>query len=487
VIGSEKVWAEAAAKRSRFSGLIETLPLDQSPASAIVARASKLGRAGLEALFGSMTDDEVVALLFDLDFWARRQQVPPDTLWTWCVMLAGRGFGKTWAGARWAITKAREARSIGALIGPTAADVRDTMIRGQSGILALSPPWFMPIYEPSKRRVTWPNGIYAVCYSADKPDRLRGPNTGWVWGDEPATWKHEMAAVKQIPLFNRIGTKQRPPQTLLTGTPRPLKALVELLFEADSKGNITKKLKSDVVLRTGSSLANRANLAPSSVREFENLRKTRWGKQEVDGDLLLDVPGALFGTAKWVPEDADPHEIARGMDRRIVSIDPAPTSETGSDESGIMVQGVKRLPTQVGSKIELLKHAFVLEDLSERSSPREWARKSITAYVEYRCDAIVAECNTGGELVEQLLTSVAREMGVEINVQLVRAREAKSKRAEPVAALAESGRVHLVGSLPKLKNQLEKFTGEPGRRDDRVDAMNWGIHELVLGDEFFWA
>jgi phage terminase large subunit-like protein len=155
-------------------------------------------------------------------------------------MLAGRGFGKTWAGARWAITKAREARSIGALIGPTAADVRDTMIRGQSGILALSPPWFMPVYEPSKRRVTWPNGIYAVCYSADKPDRLRGPNTGWVWGDEPATWKHEMAAVKQIPLFNRIGTKQRPPQTLLTGTPRPLKALEELLFETDSRGTSPK-------------------------------------------------------------------------------------------------------------------------------------------------------------------------------------------------------------------------------------------------------
>jgi predicted phage terminase large subunit-like protein len=477
----------AVVKQSRFAGLVGALALDESPASVIVARAAQLGRAGLDALFGSMTDDEVVALLFDLDFWARRQQVPPDTLWTWCVMLAGRGFGKTWAGARWAITKAREARSIGALIGPTAADVRDTMIRGQSGILALSPPWFMPVYEPSKRRVTWPNGIYAVCYSADKPDRLRGPNTGWVWGDEPCTWKHNMAAVKQIPLFNRIGTKQRPPQTLLTGTPRPLKALEELLFETDSQGNLTKTPRKDVVIRSGSSLANRANLAPSAVKEFENLRKSRWGKQEVDGELLLDTPGALFGTAKWVREDADPAEIARKMERRIVAIDPAPTSETGSDESGIIVEGVKRLPTKVGDKIEALKHGFVLADRSQRASPREWARTAITAAIEFRCDAIVAECNTGGELVEQLLTSVAKEMGVEILVKLVRAREAKSKRAEPVAALAESGRIHLCGSLPKLQTQLEKFTGEPGRRDDRVDAMNWGMHELVFGEEWFFA
>lgn len=433
-------------------------------------------------LFGSMNDQQVEALAYDLDFWARRQQIPPAGLWETCLALAGRGFGKTWMGARWVNRKAAEGRTIGALIGPTAADVRDTMIRGSSGILALAPPWFQPVYEPSKRRVTWPNGYYAICYSADKPDRLRGPNTGWAWGDEPASWKHEMAALDQIPLFNRIGSKEHPPQTLLTGTPRPLKKLEALIK------------KPSTVLVTGSSLANAANLAPSTVANMKNLAGTRWGKQEVLGQLLMDVPGAIFGSAKWGRVDADAVMYGSKLDRRIVAVDPAPTSETGSDEWGIIPMGVRNAAL-LGADGLPLKKVSVLGDRSLHGTPREGAAAAIKACIEFGCSEIVVEVNSGGEMVETIIATVAGEMGVTIGVKPVRAKEAKSKRAEPVSALAEAGRIEFVGQLrdegegpktfPKLEKQLEKFTGINGRRDDRADAMCWGVHDLVFADQFF--
>lgn len=449
--------------------------------------ATKLTFAEQDAYLEALNAPEVEALVFDLDFWARRQQIPPATLWECCLMLAGRGFGKTYAGARWAITKAREGKTIGALVGPTAADVRDTMIRGSSGILALSPPWFMPVYEPSKRRVSWPNGVYALCYSADKPDRLRGPNTGWVWGDEPASWKQEMAALDQIPLFNRIGSKARPPQTLLTGTPRPLKKLEALIK------------KPSTVLVTGSSLANAANLAPTTVANMRNLAGTRWGKQEVLGLLLMDVPGAIFGSAKWGRVDADPLMYGMTLDRRIVAVDPAPTSETGSDEWGIVVEGVKN-SALLGPDGMPLKRVSVLADRSAHGTPRDGARRAIEAYVEFKCDMLVCEVNSGGEMVETIIQTVAAELGVSVSVKSVRAREQKSKRAEPVSALAETGRIEFVGpvhdtneggitpkkvTFAKLEAQLERFTGVNGRRDDRADAFTWGVHELVFQEHFF--
>lgn len=482
-----EAWDKAREKRLEWTKIAAELGPEESVASSMVTRAKS--REGLLRLFGSLTDPEVESLVFDLDFWARRQQIPPLTIadgrtpWENCVALAGRGFGKTWMGARWAIKKAQEGKTIGALIGPTAADVRDTMIRGSSGILAVSAPWFMPTYEPSKRRLTWPNGVYALCYSADKPDRLRGPNTGWVWGDEPATWKHEMAALDQIPLFNRIGSRAYPPQVLLTGTPRPLKKLEELIKRPSS------------VLVTGSSLANAANLAPSTVANMRNLAGTRWGKQEVLGQLLMDVPGAIFGSAKWGRVDADPVMYGRQLDRRIVAVDPAPTSESGSDEWGIVVEGTKSHSGLFGADGLPLKKVSILADRSVGASPREGAATAIRAYVEFGCDTLVAEVNSGGEMVETIIQTVAAEMGVTVNVKTVRAREQKSKRAEPVSALAEAGRIEFVGTprddgegpktFPRLEKQLEKFTGISGRRDDRADAMNWGVHELVFADQFF--
>lgn len=479
----ERALQRAHEKRLTFTGFASSLAPHESPASRAIS--SLRTPEDVQRVFGGLDDHEIELLAYDLDFWARREQVPPD-VFALCFIMAGRGFGKTWCGARWTIKKAWQAKTVGALIGPTAADVRDTMIRGPSGIMALSPPWFMPKYEPSKRRVTWPNGVYALCYSADKPDRLRGPNCGWAWGDEPASWKHDMAAIDQLPFVLRIGTRADPPQLLLTGTPRPLRKIEEMLFPRSADGAFDHtRLLPGTVLRTGSSLNNAANLAPTAVANMRALANTRWGQQEVGGKLLLDVPGAIFGSAKWRRIDADPVSYAlQNCARRIVSVDPSPTSETGSDESGIIVEG-SRTSNLYGADGAQLKVVSVLADRSRRASPREWAAAAINAYVEFDCDALVVEVNTGGEMVEDLVRTVAGEMGVQVNVKPVRATSAKSKRAEPVSALAEAGRIEFIGTFPRLEAQLAKFTGVNGRRDDRADAFCWGVHDLVFSDQFF--
>jgi phage terminase large subunit-like protein len=443
------------------------LPATVSPAAFFVEHARD--KRGLEHLFRDLTDSEVATLVYDWSFWARPEQCPPeDASWELAIFMAGRGWGKTFAGSKWVIDKAQaNPGSVGALVAPTAADVRDTLIRGSSGILALSPPWFLPKYEPSKRRLTWPNGAIAICYSADKPERLRGPNASWAWGDEFASWtRGSMEAFDQLELVCRIGSAERPPQILLTGTPKPLKKLEELLK------------RPRVIFRSGSSLANAANLAPSTVSAMRALAATRWGRQEVLGELLMDVPGAIFGAAKWQRvEDVDPFEYGRKLDRRIVALDPAPTSDSGSDESGLIVEGCR---TENG-----LKKISILKDATLHGTPREWAAAAIREYLAFQCDALVCEVNAGGELVETTIKTVAQEMGVTVNVKPVRAREAKSKRAEPVSALAETGRIEFVGNFPRLEKQLSTFTGINGRRDDRADAMCWGVHELAFGETFF--
>lgn len=489
-------FAVAHDKLERLVGTSE-VPAGESLASLIMRRLGT--KENLYRWFASISDNELELLAYDLRFWARAEQIPPKVFET-CVILAGRGFGKTWSGAFWTIEKAKEGRTHGALIAPTSADVRDTMVEGESGILALSPPWFRPKYEPSKCRLTWPNGVRARCYSADKPDTLRGPNTGWTWGDEPARWRWEMAALDQIPMFNRIGTEQRPPQLLLTGTPLAgLKKLESLIKQPGT------------ILRTGSSLANAANLAPSTVRKMRALAKTRFGQQEILGLLLMDTPGALFAKAQWGRVYDDPIDYGRRLDRRVISVDPAPSSDEGSDEWGIV---------PLGSRMDGdLPRVSVLGDLSGHYTPRDGARQVLVAFVEHTAEGIVFEVNTGGEMGETLLRSTAAEMAREaredkaspfyrddrykrlperLNILTVRAKEAKSKRAEPVAALAESGRIEFVGSVqkddanenagqyPKLERQLEKFVGINGRRDDRADAMCWGVHHLAFNGTF-WA
>lgn len=398
-----------------------------------------------------LTDEESAYLLFDWERWARPSQLPPPGDWLVWLLLAGRGFGKSRTGAEWCRSQAETfPNSRGALIGPTAADVRDVMVEGESGILACSPPWKRPVYEPSKRRLTWPNGSIATTYSADEPERLRGPQHGWGWCDEIASWRYpETWDMYQLGL--RLGLQ---PRTVVTTTPKPTRLIRDLLV-----------MKGCHVTR-GSTYDNRSNLAKpfldAIVKKYEG---TRLGRQELYAEVLDDVPGAL-----WSRRCLDDYRVsvAPELGRIVVAIDPPATSTEDSNEAGIVVAGVDRSGT-----------AFVLEDWSQRASPEEWARKAVAAYRKWGADCLVAECNQGGEMVERVIKSVA-----DVPVKLVRATRGKYVRAEPASALYEQGRVKHVGVHPVLEEQMTSFTPEraadrsDGYSPDRVDALVWAITEL---------
>lgn len=414
---------------------------------------------------------ELLLLAHDWRFWARRKQLPPAGLWRVWLILAGRGFGKTLSGAQWVrslVDRGLTGRI--ALVGATSADVRDTMVEGPSGLLAVFPPHQRPRYESSKRRVTFSNGAVGLCYSADEPERLRGPNFSAAWADEICAWRDEHAW-EQLMLCLRAGQN---PQVCVTTTPKPTPLIVRMYKEAvvwdgadvrTQDGAPCPVPKNGTVLTKGSTYENTANLAQSFVEDITKmLGGTRLGRQELDAEVLLDVPGALFR-----PEDigraAQAGEVP-GLERVVVAVDPAPTSAEGSDLTGIVVAGKRD------------DAVWVKEDLSCRETPDAWARIAIAAYYRHQADTLVVERNRGGDMVKALIQSIDPN----VPVKEVQAMRGKYKRAEPVAALYEQDRVKHGPGLERLEKQLEKFTGEAGRRDDRVDTTCWAVHELLLGD-----
>lgn len=427
----------------------------------------------LQQVLGDLPPKELQALAYDWQgVWARDSQLPPPGDWLVWLVLAGRGYGKTRTGAETVRNYVERglAGRIG-LIAPTAADAREVMVEGESGILACSPPWMMPRYEPSKRRLTWPNGARATCYSAEEPERLRGPQHDLIWGDEPASWLgppgHE-----GMPAWNMaiMGLRLGRPRAIVTGTPKPVGLVLRLLKQPG------------VVVTRGSTYENSANLAQAYLEEVRRAYEgTRLGRQEIYAEVLLDVAGALF-QMEWVDRARVP--FAPQLDRVVVAVDPAPTSEHGSDETGIVVVGSGAPPegwvSPLPGRSDHGPHAYVLEDCTCKGSPDAWARAAVLAYYRHRADCIVAEINMGGEMVE----STIRSIDPNVNFKAVRAMRGKAKRAEPVAAAYEQGRVHHVGVLERLEQQQRVFTGVNGKRDDRTDANNWGIHELLLGDQF---
>jgi len=402
-----------------------------------------------EKLLAELTDEEVEALLYDWPFWARANQLPPPGDWICWLLLAGRGFGKTRTGAEWVRAEVESGRRRRlALVAPTAADARDVMVEGESGILAISPKWFRPLYEPSKRRLTWPNGALATVYSADEPDRLRGPQHDGAWADEVASWKYP-EAWDMLMFGLRLG---RSPRVVVTTTPKPVKVIRELVGAQTT------------VVTRGSTFENVDNLAPAFLEQIiTRYEGTRLGRQELYAEILDDVPGALW--TRKVIEDLrvnEPPELARV----VVAIDPAVTSGEDSDETGIIVVG-RGLDGQ----------GYVLKDLSCRMSPDGWARRAVNAYHEFRADRVVAEVNNGGDLVEKVI----RTVDPTVPYRAVRASRGKRVRAEPVAALYEQGRVHHVGGLPLLEDQMCAFLPEGSDvSPDRVDALVWAITELML-------
>jgi len=368
---------------------------------------------------------------------------------TWLI-LAGRGWGKTRTGAeaiRRAVFELGYQRI--ALVAATAADTRDVMVEGESGLLNIGSPDERPLYESSKRRLTWPNGAIATLYSAEESDRLRGPQHDFAWCDEIATWKNP--DTWDMLLFGlRLGDD---PRVVVTTTPRPTKIVKELL--ADSTCVVTR----------GTTYENRDNLAPTFyskiVRRYEG---TRLGRQELLAEVLTDTPGAL-----WTYELLDAcrvHELP-DLVRVVVAIDPAVTANEESDETGIIAAGI-------GSD----GHGYVFGDESDIYAPVEWARAAIKLYREHFADLIVAEVNNGGDMVGFTVATVDPHA----NFKAVRASRGKYTRAEPIAALYEQGFIHHVGDLAKLEDQL--CTWVPGADSpDRLDVAVWALTELFLEGE----
>ncbi|MYD94571.1 MAG: DNA-packaging protein [Chloroflexi bacterium] len=427
-----------------------TAPPDVLPPAALQSPVQRaIARVGAEAFLASLTTREQAILAYQWSEWARPSQLPPPGDWTTWMIMAGRGWGKTRTAAEWirARIDAGEARRI-ALVGRTPADVRDVMIEGESGLLAIFPPAQRPSYEPSKRRVTFHTGALATVYSSENPDQLRGPQHDTAWVDELATFKSG-EAFDNLQLGLRLGE----PRQIVATTPKPVRNVRELVTDPDTH------------VTTGTTYENRANLAPAFIRQvIRRYEGTRLGQQELEGLLLDDVPGALWQRAmiSYVPHPPD-------LIRTIVAVDPS-VSDGESDraaECGIVVVG-----------LGVDGYAYVLADWTLRGSPLTWAKKVIEAYHHFECDRIVAEVNNGGALVEFTL----RTVDPTIPYRAVRASVGKRPRAEPVSALYEQKprRVRHVEPFVDLEDQMCSWVPGEGDSPDRVDALVWGVTELML-------
>lgn len=338
------------------------------------------------------------------------------------------------------------------------------MVEGESGILAASPPWFRPKWEPSygdAGRLIWPNGSVAIGYSAEIPQSLRGPQHHWGWCDELAAWRRMQAAWNMYRLGLRLGKQ---PRTCITTTPTPAALIKELV--SDRRIGLDGQPLVRVV--RGSTYANAAHLADDFLAELrDKYEGTRLGRQELDGEILLDKPGALWTLRQL--EEARADQLP-DMQRIVVAIDPPISSLEGADECGIVVAGL-------GSD----GHGYVLADLSEPGmDPAQWARKAADAYYAHGADRIVAESNQGGEMVGQVI----RQVDPNLPVKLVTATRGKYLRAEPVSALYAQARVHHAGVFKALEDQMCDFTPDFDRTKngspDRLDALVWAITELMV-------
>lgn len=413
--------------------------------------------------------DEATAneLLFRWDFWGRPNQHEPAGQWFTWMILAGRGFGKTRTGAEWVRRRvcgptplAPGKASRIALVAETAADARDVMVEGDSGILSVHPRDFRPTYEPSKRRLTWPNGAVATLFNGVEPDQLRGPQFDLAWVDELAKFRYAQQAWDMLQFGLRLGDD---PRQLVTTTPRPIKLLREVI--ADPGTVVTK----------GSTYDNRGNLAPQFLAKIESrYAGTRLGRQELDAEMLDDAPGALWTRASLDKHRKRENDKLPEMRRIVVAIDPAAEAGgAGEDgkgaETGIVVAG-----------LGVDGRGYVLDDVSCDLSPDGWARRAIDAFDEWQADLIIAEKNQGGAMVEAVVRSARRT----VPFQAVHASRGKVTRAEPIAALYEQGRVSHVGTFATLEDQMVVFTPfgiEGDTTADRVDALVWALSQLFPG------
>ncbi len=398
------------------------------------------------------------ALQFDWRAIARPDQLLPPARpadnpqgdWVYWLLLAGRGFGKTRTGAEAVRQWIKDGFNLVNLIGATTDDVIGILIEGESGLMSICPKDELPRLNTNKRRLEWPNGAKSLYFSAEEPDRLRGKQHMKLVCDELAAWRYP-DAWDQALFGLRLGPK---PQAVIMTTPRPIKIIRELI--ADPLTHITR----------GSTYDNAQNLAAPFLKKiigkYEN---TRLGRQELNAEILEEIEGALW-THGLIENHRVRAEDAPQYSRIVVAVDPAISTGENSDETGIVVAA----RGQDGE-------GYVLEDLSGKFLPVEWASKAVAAFHKWKADRIVAESNQGGAMVE----AVIRTVDENAPIKLVHASRGKVARAEPISALYEQGKIHHVGSLPALEDQLTTF--EPGatKSPDRLDALVWGLSELFIG------
>jgi len=367
------------------------------------------------------------------------------------VLLGGRGSGKTRSGAEWVRKKADEDPGCRiALVAATPGDARDVMLEGSSGLLNVCPPWNMPTYEPSRRKLTWPNGSEAHLYSGADSTHLNGPAHAYAWADELREWK-DPEAWNMLMLGLRLGDD---PRCIVTTTPRPRPFLKKILN--DSRTRVVKMTTYD----------NALNLAPGFIekiiRQYEG---TRLGRQELLAHMLEDNPGALWQATQieLCRVDSVDVETLRSV---VVGVDPAVTSGEESDETGIVSCGVDHED-----------HGYVLADVSLRGTPDAWAKRAVSAYHDFQADKIIAEKNQGGEMVEHTIHTKDKNVPVE----LVHASRGKRTRAEPISALSEQGRIHHAGTFEFLEDEMTGWDPDAGDPSpSRMDAMVWAFTKLML-------
>ena len=413
-----------------------------------------------------LTDSEVAALEYSWrNMWARPNQLLPGTPyasnprtdWLFWLVLAGRGFGKTRLGAEAVREWGNDPNERILMIAPTANDVREVMIEGPSGLLSCYPPDKRPEYNSSRHLVTFPSGAIGITRSADEPERLRGPQFTKFWADELCAWRFSQDAWDQLAFGFRLRSSKL--QGVITTTPKPIPVLKKLMAR-----------KRTVVTR-GSSYDNRSNISAEYYSEvIAPYEGTRLGRQEIEGEVLEDTPGAL-----WNQTLIDAYRINYGeirwdlIVRIVVAIDPAVTAGEKSDDTGIVVVG-----------LTVSGHLVVIEDLTCKESPLGWARIAVAAYKRHQADRIVGEVNNGGDLVEANI----RAVDPNVPYRAVHASRGKALRAEPIAALYEQGRVHHAGPMVALETEMCGWVpGVTARSPGRMDALVWGCTELLIDQE----
>jgi phage terminase large subunit-like protein len=413
-----------------------------------------------------LADLDPEMLQWDWSFWGRPEQIPPkDDSWNVFLFLAGRGAGKTRSAAEWIREKAKQ-NNLGqirfALVARTAADVRDVIVEGESGIINVTPPSERPLYEPSKRRLTWPNGNMATCFTADEPDSLRGIQAHYAWGDEVGAWRQTpdaagMTSWDNLRVATRLGNN---PQMMLTTTPKRVPVLYSLLDEQKRTGK--------VIVTRGSTLDNTGNLSESYLTAIMGVYEgTRLARQELYGEMLDNVEGALWTSEMIQAGRESVYPI--GTPLRCIGVDPS-VAENPRDECGIVVCAA------TGERDLYRRNAWVLEDASIHGSPEVWANKVVDMARKWSCP-VIAEVNQGGALVRNAINAIDPN----VKVLEVHSKYGKALRAEPVVLAYEQGRIHHVGFIPELEDQMTMWIpGESSKSPDRVDALVHALTALLI-------